>query len=80
VIAFSVGAGVTSAFSAPAMQALIAQLVPEHDVPQAVALNSMTFNLARAIGPTSAAAVIVAPAKTSATRRSRWRRLRTALA
>jgi MFS family permease len=58
VIAFSCGMGVTSAFSAPAMQALIAQLVPEDDVPQAVALNSMTFNLARAIGPTSAAAVI----------------------
>jgi MFS family permease len=58
VIGFSGGLGVTSAFSAPAQQALIAALVEEEDVPQAVALNSMTFNLARAVGPASAAGVI----------------------
>lgn len=58
VIAFSFALGVTSAYSAPASQALIVQLVAEHDVPQAVALNSMTYNLARAIGPASAAGVI----------------------
>ena len=58
VIAFSLALGVTSAFSAPASQALIVQLVDEDDVPQAVALNSMTYNLARALGPVSAAAVI----------------------
>jgi MFS family permease len=58
VIAFSGALGITSAFSAPAQQALIAALVDEEDVPQAVALNSMTFNLARAIGPASAAGVI----------------------
>jgi len=66
VIAFALGAGVSSAFSAPAQLALITSLVDEADVPQAVALNSMTFNLARAIGPASAAAVIatlgIAPA------------------
>jgi MFS family permease len=58
VIAFSGGMGVTSALSSPAQQSLIAALVEEEDVPQAVALNSMTFNLARAIGPASAAGVI----------------------
>jgi len=58
VIAFSLALGVTSAFSAPASQALIVQLVEKDDVPQAVALNSMTYNLARALGPASAAAVI----------------------
>jgi MFS family permease len=58
VIGFVFATGVTSAFSAPASQALIVQLVEEPDVPQAVALNSMTFNLARAIGPVSAAAAI----------------------
>ena len=42
----------------PGQQSLIAALVDEEDVPQAVALNSMTFNLARAIGPASAAGVI----------------------
>jgi MFS family permease len=58
VIAFSLLLGVTSAFSAPASQALIVQLVDEKDVPQAVALNSMTYNIARALGPVTAAAVI----------------------
>ena len=58
VIGLSGALGVTTAFAAPAQQALIASLVEEEDVPQAVALNSMTFNLARAIGPASAAAVI----------------------
>ncbi|HEX7626049.1 MAG TPA: MFS transporter [Gaiellaceae bacterium] len=60
VIGFSAALGVTTAFAVPSQQALIAALVEEHDVPQAVALNSMTFNLARAIGPASAAGVIAA--------------------
>jgi MFS family permease len=60
VILFSVALGVTSAFAAPAQLALVASLVEEEDVPQAVALNSMTFNLARAVGPASAAGVIAA--------------------
>ena len=55
VIADTLGLGVVSAFSAPAQQALIVSLVRESEVPTAVALNSMTFNLARALGPTGAA-------------------------
>ena len=51
MIGFSGALGVTSAFAVPSQQALIAALVEEEDVPQAVALNSMTFNLARAVGP-----------------------------
>jgi MFS family permease len=47
--------GVVSAFSAPAQQALIVSLVGRPEVPTAVALNSMTFNLARALGPAGAA-------------------------
>jgi MFS family permease len=58
VIGLSAALGVATAVGVPAQQALIASLVDEEDVPQAVALNSMTFNLARAIGPASAAAVI----------------------
>ena len=58
VIGFSGALGIVSALSIPAQQSLIAALVDEEDVPQAVALNSMTFNLARAIGPASAAGVI----------------------
>jgi MFS family permease len=55
VIAVSLGLGVVSAFSAPAAQALIADLVPREELQSAVALNSMTYNLARAVGPALAA-------------------------
>jgi MFS family permease len=52
VIGCAVGLGISSAFGAPASQALIGDLVPRDDLQSAVALNSMTFNLARAVGPT----------------------------
>ena len=55
VIADTLCLGVVSAFSAPAQQALIVSLVGTRDVPTAVALNSMTFNIARALGPVGAA-------------------------
>jgi MFS family permease len=51
VIGCAVGLGIGSAFSAPASQALIGDLVPRSELQSAVALNSMTFNLARAVGP-----------------------------
>ena len=51
VMVCSLGLGVVSAFSAPASQALIADLVPRSQLQSAVALNSMTYNLARAVGP-----------------------------
>jgi MFS family permease len=54
VIGCAVCLGLSSAFSAPASQALIGDLVPHEELQSAVALNSMTFNLARAIGPTLA--------------------------
>jgi len=55
VIGFALGLGVASAFSAPASTAFISQLVGREDLPSAVALNSMTFNIARAVGPALAA-------------------------
>jgi MFS family permease len=51
----SLGLGVVSAFSAPASQALISDLVRRSQLQSAVALNSMTYNLARAVGPVLAA-------------------------
>ncbi|MEN3341338.1 MAG: hypothetical protein V7644_742 [Actinomycetota bacterium] len=54
VIACAFGLGVASAYSAPASQALIGELVPREELASAVGLNSMTYNLARAVGPTSA--------------------------
>jgi MFS family permease len=55
VIVFALGLGVGSAFTNPASMAMIGDLVPREQLASAVALNSMTFNLARAIGPALAA-------------------------
>ena len=60
VIVFAAGMGVVSAFSSPSQQSLVTTLVPPRDLASAIALNSMTFNLARAVGPALAAAVIAA--------------------
>ena len=43
--------GIGWAISVPNMQALVPALVEEADLDQALALNSVTFNLARAVGP-----------------------------
>jgi MFS family permease len=48
-------AGTAQAFGGPAYQALIPGLVPRKDLPNAVALNSIQFNLARVVGPLLAA-------------------------
>jgi len=58
VIVFALGLGVSSAYAAPASGALVGQLVSRRDLPSAVALNSMTYNLARAIGPALAAVTV----------------------
>jgi MFS family permease len=58
VLGFAVPLGVLTALALPAQQALIASLVERDDLPSAVALNSMTYNLARAVGPSLAALVI----------------------
>jgi MFS family permease len=60
VIGVSLALGVTQAFSAPAASALLPALVEPREMPSAVALNSMTYNLARAVGPALAAAVVTA--------------------
>lgn len=46
---FLIGCG--AALNAPAWQASVGAMVPRHEIPSAVALNSMGFNLARSVGP-----------------------------
>jgi MFS family permease len=58
VIALVLLLGATTAFSSPAAQALVPSLVERRRLPSAIALNSVTFNLARALGPTLGAVVI----------------------
>lgn len=51
VYAFALALGIVSAFDAPARQAFVSELVREDYLPNAVALNSASFNGARLIGP-----------------------------
>ena len=58
VIGITLALGLAAAIAAPAQQAIVVTLVPERELSTAVALNSMTFNLARALGPALAALAI----------------------
>ncbi|MDE2290290.1 MAG: MFS transporter [Burkholderiales bacterium] len=50
--------GCASAFDAPVRQTFVGELVGDADLSNAVALNSMSFNAARMIGPAAAGLVI----------------------
>jgi MFS family permease len=58
VIAASLLLGFSLAFMVPALLALVPLLVEEGDLDAAVALNSVSFNLARAVGPVLGALVV----------------------
>jgi len=58
VMLCGVGLGVVSAFATPAAFSLIGGLVPREELGTAVGLNSMTYNLARAVGPALAAVAV----------------------
>lgn len=49
-----------SAFNAPAWQASVGDMVPRDQLPAAVALNSMGFNIARSVGPAIGGAIVAA--------------------
>jgi MFS family permease len=51
ILTLSFVVGLAQSFGGPAYQALVPTLVDRHDLPNAVALNSIQFNLARVIGP-----------------------------
>jgi predicted MFS family arabinose efflux permease len=51
ILALSFVVGLAQAFGGPAYQALIPMLVDRDDLPNAIALNSMQFNVARVLGP-----------------------------
>ncbi len=53
---FLIGCG--SAFNGPAWQASVGEMVPRSDLPNAVALNSMGFNIARSVGPAVGGALV----------------------
>jgi MFS family permease len=60
ILALSSLTGVAQAFGGPAYQSLIPSLIPKVTLPNAIALNSIQFNLARVIGPMVAGAALTA--------------------
>jgi len=51
ILVLSFTTGLAQAFGGPAFQSLIPALVPRKTLPNAVALNSIQFNLAQSVGP-----------------------------
>jgi MFS family permease len=60
VLTLSVITGMAQAFGGPAYQSLFPSLVEKAHIPNAIALNSIQFNLARVIGPLIAGAALAA--------------------
>ncbi|HET8819337.1 MAG TPA: MFS transporter [Xanthomonadaceae bacterium] len=60
VYGFALLLGCVTAFDAPVRQAFVSDLVADHDLANAVALNSASFNAARMIGPAVAGLLIAA--------------------
>jgi MFS family permease len=60
VLALAVVTGTAQAFGGPAYQSLLPSLVDKDHVPNAIALNSIQFNLARVIGPLLAGGTLAA--------------------
>ncbi|WP_225830453.1 MFS transporter [Streptomyces sp. NK08204] len=50
--------GLGTAFATPSMQALVPGLIRREDMPTAVAMNTVTFTLARSVGPVLGALVV----------------------
>lgn len=58
VLTFALSAG--NAFETPTWSAILPEIVPREDLASASALNGIEFNLARAVGPAIAGAIIAA--------------------
>ena len=58
VYVFAALLGIVTAFDAPVRQTFVSELVSEHDLPNAVGLNSTSFNAARMVGPAVAGLLI----------------------
>lgn len=58
VFTFLIGCG--NALNSPSWQASVGEQVPREDLPRAIALNSMGFNLARSLGPAIGGLIVAA--------------------
>jgi MFS family permease len=60
LLAFTFLVGCGTAFNGPAWQSLVGEMVPRADLPAAIALNSMGFNIARSVGPALGGMIVAA--------------------
>lgn len=60
LLVFTFLIGISAAASAPAFQAIVPELVPKEELPPAVALNSLSINVSRAIGPALGGLIVAA--------------------
>lgn len=58
ILLLATGRGIVIAFNTPARHSLISELVPRQDLPSAVALNSVTLNFSKVVGPLASAAIL----------------------
>ncbi|MCB5204623.1 MFS transporter [Neorhizobium sp. T786] len=58
ILLVATGRGIFTAFNMPVRHSLISELVPKSDLPNAIALHSMTVNLTKIIGPALAGLII----------------------
>ncbi|HEX3964870.1 MAG TPA: MFS transporter [Trebonia sp.] len=58
IVPIALGSGLAQAFDNPARQSIVMELVGPADLRNAISLNSVTINVARAVGPAIAAGVI----------------------
>jgi len=65
LLALTFALGLGAAMNAPAWQAIVPELAPPAALPAAIALNSVGFNIARAIGP-ALGGLVIAAARTGA--------------
>lgn len=60
LLAFTFLLGCGTALNNPAWQSSVGDMVPRKDVPAAVTLNSVAFNIARSVGPAVGGAIVAA--------------------
>ena len=72
ILLLSFMTGLAQAFGGPAYQSLIPSLVDKKDLPNAVALNSIQFNVARVLGPLPSAPRSPSSRSGASASRRRW--------
>jgi len=58
IVALAFALGFVHALEMPTRHAFVAEMVPDEDLPNAIALNSSVFNFARFLGPALAGAIV----------------------